>query len=81
MGMFDTVIYKCPNCEESTLCQTKSGPCRLNTYTIESAPLSILTGFEENGVYWPCEHCGIVPKFKLVPVKGVMYNPQEEEEY
>lgn len=41
MGMFDTVYLTCPHCNEEIDCQTKSGECMLNSYTIDNMPMSI----------------------------------------
>ena len=79
--MFDTVHYTCPNCGEEASTQTKWGPCSLNDYTIDNAPLSILASFEEYGVPYPCKACGETPMFKLVPVRGIMYSEVKNHYY
>lgn len=38
MGMFDSVMLKCPACNAEHEAQSKSGPCLLDEYTLENAP-------------------------------------------
>ena len=42
MGLFDTIIAKCPNCCESLQFQTKSGDCILANFKLENAPKDAL---------------------------------------
>jgi hypothetical protein len=35
MGVFDTIKFDCPVCEEKLKIQTKAGKCMLTTYTLE----------------------------------------------
>lgn len=81
MGMYDEVRIICPKCDKTTVVQTKWGPCSLNTYTLETAPLAVIADLNDEGnrdrLY--CEHC----KTKLeVPVKfwaGVCVKSDREE--
>lgn len=34
MGCFDTVEFRCPNCNAKVELQTKYGPCNLDTYQL-----------------------------------------------
>lgn len=54
MGMFDTVYITCPKCEERIEEQSKSGSCFLDTYTLENAPMEVLSGVVGH-VF--CYHC------------------------
>ena len=42
MGMFDTVLYSCPHCDEQIEDQSKAGQCNLDTFTLDNAPPSVL---------------------------------------
>jgi endogenous inhibitor of DNA gyrase (YacG/DUF329 family) len=42
MGMFDSVIVRCPKCGTEVEFQSKAGECRLNNYAPESAPPAVL---------------------------------------
>ena len=42
MGMFDTVTVPCPTCGERGEFQSKSGDCKLETYTLDDAPDDVL---------------------------------------
>ena len=44
MGMFDTVVVKCPHCVEDVEMQTKTGPCVLDVYTIDNLEMSVAVG-------------------------------------
>ena len=54
MGMFDTVIVRCPHCGQKSKQQTKNGPCRLLEVSLPNAPLSMLHGIDGR---CSCEHC------------------------
>lgn len=62
MGMFDTIILRCPDCGEGVIEeQTKEGPCRLERYELFEAPLSLLDGYNKRKFTCPeCNH-----KFKI----------------
>lgn len=38
MGMFDTILAKCPKCNENLGFQTKGGKCFLENYELDNAP-------------------------------------------
>ena len=42
MGMYDSVTVPCPSCAEPSDFQSKSGPCRLDTFTLDEAPDAVL---------------------------------------
>jgi DNA-directed RNA polymerase subunit RPC12/RpoP len=54
MGMFDTVIIKCPNCGGDYEEQIKSGPCLLKVYNFENAPNYLKYGVVGD---YTCYHC------------------------
>jgi hypothetical protein len=41
MGMFDTITFRCPNCDAELSAQSKSGECLLNSYDRHAVPLSV----------------------------------------
>ena len=51
MGVYDTVIVKCPNCGVENDFQSKSGDCTCATYTLENCPYDVL--FDINR-HFPC---------------------------
>jgi len=42
MGMYDIVIVPCPSCGERAEFQSKSGDCKLETFTLDEAPDLVL---------------------------------------
>jgi len=42
MGLFDSVMVPCPNCGTEGEFQSKSGPCMMDTYTLQDAPKEVL---------------------------------------
>jgi len=42
MGMYDSVTVPCPTCAEHAEFQSKSGDCKLETYSLEDAPDDVL---------------------------------------
>lgn len=42
MGCFDSVRVKCPSCGHDVEFQSKSGPCVLDSFTLEDAPEVVL---------------------------------------
>ena len=53
--MYDTVIIRCPHCNESIEEQTKSGDCICATYTINTAPDEVLAGISGYDII--CSEC------------------------
>ncbi len=59
MGMFDWIYEPCPNkeCDGWLYTQSKSGPCLLNEYSLNSASDDILRDIDGDTMY--CDkHCG-----------------------
>jgi hypothetical protein len=58
MGMFDWVRTRCPKdgCPGSLETQSKSGPCLLNDYELETAPDEVIEGVIGDRMY--CRVCG-----------------------
>ena len=56
MGMFDSVMVKCPNCGQENEFQSKSGECFLEVYTLENCPDDVMANVNRHS---PCEcDCG-----------------------
>lgn len=56
MGMYDTVLVNCPNCNEEHQFQTKSGQCSLDVYTLENCPDDVMVNVNRHS---PCRcDCG-----------------------
>lgn len=58
MGLFDTIIVKCPKCGDEQQCQTKSGPCDLGQFTLADAPDDVLANVNRHAPFY-CD-CGAV---------------------
>lgn len=58
MGMYDSVIVKCPNCDNEHEFQSKSGNCLLNVYTLENCPDDVMANVNRHSPY-KCD-CGTV---------------------
>lgn len=56
MGMFDSVIVRCPVCRAKVEFQSKAGECLLNEYAPANAPEEIADDLD--GAHWRCQRCG-----------------------
>jgi hypothetical protein len=79
MGMFDSVMFKCPKCGHRIEAQSKSGDCMLNVYAQNEVPEDVLDALK---IYDACQGCGT--KYKLskptpVIVPTVFYSIELEE--
>jgi len=70
MGMFDTVIVKCPKCKSKYECQTKSGECLLSVYSLKKCPDDILADVNRHSPY-SCD-CGTLFKVDIEARKSVI---------
>ncbi len=61
MGMFDSVMVKCPNCGKENEFQSKSGDCLLELYTLEDCPDNVMVNVNRHS---PCE-CGCGTKYEV----------------
>jgi hypothetical protein len=61
MGMFDTVVTKCPKCGSRNEIQTKAGECCLSVYSIDSVPVEIARSLDGQKRFCQCGH-----KFRTV---------------
>jgi hypothetical protein len=56
MGVFDSVLVSCPKCSTLNVVQSKSGPCRLDYYHLDEAPVEVLADINRHPV--SCIDCG-----------------------
>jgi predicted RNA-binding Zn-ribbon protein involved in translation (DUF1610 family) len=56
MGMYDSVIARCPNCGNIIEWQSKAGKCSLYTFDIEEVPVEIAVDIAGETV--ECPECG-----------------------
>lgn len=56
MGMFDTVIVRCPLCNTKMEFQSKAGDCELNEYEVYEVP--VVVAQDINGSTDWCPSCG-----------------------
>lgn len=58
MGMFDSVMIRCPKCGEQVEFQSKAGPCNLERYDQTCVPIEVAKSIE--GDSESCGGCGHV---------------------
>jgi hypothetical protein len=56
MGMFDSVMVRCPECSEPMEFQSKAGPCQLANYTLHTAPPAVIADVAEQPQRCVCGH-------------------------
>lgn len=71
MGVFDTVLVKCPKCKEENEFQSKSGACILANYTLEKCPADVLFDVNRHAPV-PCEKCGTLYEVDISKKKAVI---------
>jgi hypothetical protein len=64
MGLFDSVIVKCPRCGADCEFQSKSGDCVLRRYNVDDVPMRIAADID--GEDFSC-NCGLRFKLRLAP--------------
>lgn len=55
MGCYDSVRFRCPNCNQRFLEQSKAGKCNLKDYDSQAVPLRIAAALNGERVF--CPHC------------------------
>lgn len=78
MGLFDSVLAKCPSCGKSVEFQSKEWNCNMDCYTVENAPGAILRDIVNEPRY--CASCGnwmalIDPAFPPGPMPAPTLRP------
>lgn len=66
MGLFDSVMVPCPKCGVGQEAQSKSGPCLLGFFPLESAPADVMEDVNRHAPF-TCSACGT--KFKVETVQ------------
>ncbi len=56
MGMFDSVMLKCPKCASEVEFQSKAGDCDGSIYGPADAPMEILASLHDKVVRCRCGH-------------------------
>ncbi len=75
MGMFDTIMVKCPKCGEEHEFQSKSGECILDVYTLDNCPDDVMADVNRHS---PCD-CDCGEKFKVdIPTKKAVSVEQKK---
>ena len=66
MGMFDSVIARCPKCGSEVEFQSKAGECQLRRYSINSVPPEIA-----QSLVGDIETCGCGEMLKLAVARPI----------
>lgn len=70
MGMYDSVIVKCPKCGAEHEFQSKSGDCFLREYTLEDCPDNVMVNVNRHSPY-NCD-CGVSIEVDILSRKAVI---------
>lgn len=77
MGVYDTVLVKCPSCGAEMQFQTKSGPCTLGEYLLHTAPEDVMNDVNRHSPM-ECHGCNrfweIKRKYAIVETVGPRYD-------
>ena len=71
MGVYDTVIIKCPKCGEEHDFQSKSGTCILGYYTLDNCPEDVVHDINRHSPY-ECECGGLLSV--NIDTKKILYS-------
>lgn len=74
MGMYDSVIAKCPHCHSSVEFQSKADVCHLRRFTPREVPVSIADDLDGQEV--KCECCNKMVTIKY-PLRAPRYVPMD----
>ncbi len=79
MGMYDSVMAKCPNCNTELEFQSKSGHCLLKRYSASSVPVEVVGGLDAE----KCHNCKKTVRLMGVPriTMSAVVEEFENEEY
>lgn len=70
MGMYDSVMVKCPKCGKENEFQSKSGECLLNVYTLENCPNDVMVNVNRHSPF-KC-NCGFNYEIDIENRKAVI---------
>ena len=79
MGCYETIWVPCPKCGEKYPAQSKSGPCALGNFTLESAPDDVVADVNRHAPF-TCEKCGTEFSVELTYPKTMMIQRKVVEE-
>lgn len=66
MGVYDCIIFNCPNCDNELVAQSKSGMCTLEEHDYKNVPVTVSIDANRHAPFL-CE-CGKMWKFRVIPV-------------
>jgi hypothetical protein len=66
MGMFDSVMFKCPSCGAEIEAQSKCGECRLDRYDPSMVPVDVVAGLDKDVYCDKCKKSFVIVKPKYV---------------
>jgi len=72
MGVYDTILVKCPNCGAEHEFQSKSGYCILGVYDLSNCPDDVMIDVNRHSPY-NCE-CGVKIAVDVYNRKAVIVN-------
>ena len=83
MGMFDRILLKCSNCEETLEFQSKGGECILKKYNGKNVPWDVALSVNEKIVKCPKCSKNIKLKISNLPLKPKikLYITKEKASY
>lgn len=76
MGLFNTVVFKCPKCGNTIEEQTKSGECTLRAVSSESVPIEDVPGLSERLYCNGCHSTFEIDGAKYISLKLREVQPQ-----
>ena len=57
MGLFDSIYFNCPDCNEEIEAQSKSGGCGLASYNHKEVPIDVAQDCNRHAPF-KCDNCG-----------------------
>jgi hypothetical protein len=76
MGLYDTVNFRCPNCNNRIEVQTKAGACDLREFFSGSVPMDIAASLRDDDL--GCEPCGKIWRVRVDAPPTVRLYLEEE---
>jgi hypothetical protein len=81
MGVYDSILTKCPGCGAPLQFQSKSGDCMLRRYSLRSAPPEVVIGTYEE----ICPKCNrhwklVLPQVSAIVVEALPEDDEDDEE-
>ena len=71
MGVYDTIVFKCPECDQPISAQTKSGDCTLTEYNFTSVPIPVAIDANRHAPF-QCYNCGKFWHFGNIPTSTTL---------